>query len=74
MDIEVLKTVFALLVAPLALAYVRLQNQFNAVQEERVKDAQKTVDRLVGATEAINANTSAVEELRKDFQRSGRGG
>lgn len=67
--LAVLEKAVGLLLLPLAAAYIRLQGKFNDVQEDRVKDAQKIVDKLLGVQQSIDRNTNAVDELRKDFQR-----
>ena len=42
------------------------QDQLVAVQQERVNDAQKAVERIYTLKESIAALTNAVEEMRRD--------
>lgn len=68
------------IVAALAVALWRLQQQHRkdakewqeqliAVQQERVNDAQKAVERIYTLKESVDALTSAVEEMRRDGDR-----
>jgi uncharacterized protein YlxW (UPF0749 family) len=66
------------IVAALAVALWRLQQQHRkdaqewqkqlvAVQQERVDDAQKAVERIYTLKESVDALTNAVEEMRRDM-------
>ncbi len=54
------------IVVVLCVALWRLQQQLSTVQQERVSDAQKAIERIYTLKESVDALTAAVEEIRRE--------
>ena len=56
-------------VVALGVALWRVHQALSKAQEQRVKDAQKTVERILALTESIDGLADAVEELQREIER-----